>query len=461
MTMGRGKKIAYFFWGSCLVLLMIALILWLFIFRFRAYTNDAYVEGNQVFITPLHPGFVTSIHTDDTFLVEKGQLLVELDKTDARLALDQAEEILAQTVREVCQAFHEVFAQKADIEVKKAGLILTAQDFHHREGVLAAEGVSLENYQHAVAALRAGYFSLQATETLYQKALSLVQGTSIKTHPRVLAAAYRLREAWVQLYRCNIYSPVEGLAAQRTIQVGMQVNGGQPLLSVIPLDQIWVNANYKETQLKRMRIGQKVKITSDLYGRDIIFHGKVVGLPGGAGNAFSLLPPQNLSGNWIKIVQRLPVRVELDPEEIKHHPLRIGLSMEATTYFRDQQGELVPTSTVGSPLYQTPIFEEEEKGDRECVEEVINANLDPTLIHYADDPIHLEPLVPMITDPEELKQFFPKLKLSMEEDLKENLFPPEPKNRCGWEKSTSDFLETRYYHPSAAILKETGFDHLR
>jgi membrane fusion protein (multidrug efflux system) len=161
-------------------------------------------------------------------------------------------------------------------------------------------------------------------------------------------------------------------------------------MSVIPLDQIWVNANFKETQLKRVRIGQKVKIHSDLYGWDVIFHGRVVGLPGAAGNAFSLLPPQNLSGNWIKIVQRLPVRVELDQEELKNHPLRIGLSMEATVNLRNQKGLRVPTTTKGSPLYETPIFEIEERGDKNLIEKIIRENMDPLIAQYEETPLQIE-----------------------------------------------------------------------
>ncbi|MES2121832.1 MAG: HlyD family secretion protein, partial [Chlamydiota bacterium] len=164
------------------------------------------------------------------------------------------------------------------------------------------------------------------------------------------------------------------------------VKKGQPLMSVIPLNQIWVNANFKETQLKHMRIGQNVSLTSDLYGSEVVFHGKVVGLPGGAGNAFSLLPPQNLSGNWIKIVQRLPVRVALDMNELKAHPLRLGLSMEARVDLRDQAGKLVPDSPKGSPLYATPIYAIEEVGDHKLIESIILDNLDPVLITYADTP---------------------------------------------------------------------------
>ncbi len=389
--MSRGR-IALYFWGSCASLGLIVGLCWGLYFRHIEYTDDAYVQGNQVYITPLHEGFITQIHTDDSFLVKKGQLLAVLDMTDAKIALEKAEEDLAETVRQVCQQFHQVFVYAAEVESKKADLIRNAQDYLHREGVFREQGVSLEEYEHAIAALQAQYASLLMTGALYHKSLAAVQGTSVQSHPLVIQAADRFREAFVYLYRCKIYSPVEGLAAQRTAQVGMWVPAGQLLLSVIPLDQIWVNANYKETQLKHMRLGQSVKITVDLWGDTLPFQGKIVGLPGGAGNAFSLLPPQNLSGNWIKIVQRLPVRVALDPAALVRHPLRLGLSCSATVDTRESGGLMVPETTVGSPLYTTSIFEEEESGDFELVEAIVLANLDPVLLSYAETPFSLPPL---------------------------------------------------------------------
>lgn len=387
---GKRKKLAICYWGVALLLIIAGFLYWLFFWRQKEYTNDAYVQGNQIFITPLRPGFVKAIHTDDSFLVKKGQLLVELDQTDSLIQLERAKKALANIVREICQQFHTVFAYQAEIEVRKAELIRSAQDYNHRYNVLPAQAVSLEDFQHAVADLRSSYFSLKNTEALFDQSLAFVQGTTIKNHPLVQASAQNLRDAIVQLYRCNIYAPDQGLAAQRTIQLGMWIDSGQPLLSVIPLDQIWVNANFKETQMANMRIGQPVKLTSDLYGGDVIYDGRIAGLPGGAGNAFSLLPPQNLSGNWIKIVQRLPVRVELDMEKLKSYPLRIGLSMEATVDTSNQEGLLVPTSTEGSPTYQTFIFEDEERGALEMIEHILNENIDQTLLHYADHPLHLE-----------------------------------------------------------------------
>jgi membrane fusion protein, multidrug efflux system len=383
----RKKRISFTYWSIIGLLALSALCYWLFFWRHREYTDDAYVEGNLVVITPLQSGFVKSILTDDTYWVEKGQLLVELDETNAKIAFQKAKEQLAETVREVCQSFHSVFAYQAEIQSRKAEFIKAAQDYEHRLHVIEAGGVSIEDFEHAEAALRSTFFLLQMTEVLYEKALAFVRGTTLLNHPMVLAASDSARQAWVNLYRCKIYAPVEGLIAQRKIQVGMWTDSGYPMMAVIPLDQIWINANFKETQMKRMRIGQTVKIRSDLYGRDTVFHGKIVGLPGGAGNAFSLLPPQNLSGNWIKIVQRLPVRVGLDPEELRLHPLRVGLSMEATVDLRDQEGLLVPESSAGSPHYKTPIFELEEQGDEKWIKDIILSNVDPTLSNYIEIPL--------------------------------------------------------------------------
>ena len=378
----KGKRFSLYYWAGCAALFLIGFFYWLIAWKDIAWTDDAYVEGNQVYLTPLHSGFVTSIHTDDTYLVKQNEVLVELDRTDALIAIDRAKEELAQTVRNVCEIFHQVFAYQAQIEITRSAFVRDAQDFEHRLRVLTSQAVSLEDYEHAVAALRESYYLFQQTRSLYEKSLSLVQNTSIRAHPLVKAAGERLRDAWVYLRRCNLYAPAEGIAAQRTIQVGMWVKEGTPLMSVVPTDQIWVNANFKETQMKRMRIGQRAKITVDLYGGRVAFHGKIAGLPAVAGNVTSLLPPQNLSGNWIKIVQRLPVRIELDPDEIKAHPLRLGLSSKATVDLTDESGPYFSQSTRKSPTYSTEIYKEEERGDETLIEEIIAANLDPNLSNY-------------------------------------------------------------------------------
>lgn len=376
------KKTSLIYFSVILTLLVIGSAVWFVWFRPVKYTDDAYVQGNLITVTPLVNGFVTDIHTDDTFLVEKGQLIINLDEADAKLALDDARENLATTVRSVCQMFHQAAAYQADIEVRKAELIKTKQDYNHRIEVIEQGGVSLENLEHAEAALKAAYFMLRETESLYQKELAMIQGDTIPGNPLVQAALDKYLDAWISLYRCKIYAPQTGLIASRKAQVGMYFKAGDPLLSIIPLDQIWVNANYKETQMKDMRIGQRVHLTSDIYGSDVVYRGRIVGLPGGAGNAFSLLPPQNLSGNWIKIVQRLPVRVALDPDEVKAHPLRIGLTMTARTNITDREGPLVPKTNTDAPTYATEIFTKEEDGARQAAEAIILKNLDPTLTYF-------------------------------------------------------------------------------
>lgn len=362
---------------------------WLFYLRNISYTDDAYVEGNKIFITPLQDGIVTKIHTDDTFLVDEGQVIAELDDTDAKIALSTAQDNLAKVVRELCQVFHRTFSLQSEIEVRLADFIVAKQDWDHRIDVIDNGGVSLENLQHAEAKLKASFYNLKTTESLFLREKAFIESTSIRTNPVVKKAEDAVRDAVVRLYRCKIYAPNKGLIAERRAQVGMYMKAGDPMMSVIPLNQIWVNANYKETQMNKMRIGQQVKLTADLYGPSVRFEGVIVGLPGGAGNAFSLLPPQNLSGNWIKIVQRLPVRVALKQEELEKHPLRIGLTMKATCSLRSQTGPLIPTNTDG-PSYITQVLVNEELGATSISDAIISANIDPTLAPFEIKPFTSE-----------------------------------------------------------------------
>ncbi|MCH9703503.1 MAG: HlyD family efflux transporter periplasmic adaptor subunit [Chlamydiae bacterium] len=400
------------FWTCVIILTIAGALFWLLFWRHIVFTDDAYVHGNQLVITPLHEGFVTGVYSDDTYLVDEGQLLVQFDETDAQLKLGEATEALASSVRELCQTYHQVFAYQSELEARKAALILAKQNWNHRIHVIGRGGVSLENLETAEAALRESYYNLKTTESLYQKERALIQANTILNNPFVVKAMQVYVDAWVYLYRCRIRSPAQGLVAQRTVQVGTWLPAGHPMMSVIPLDQIWVNANYKETQMKRMRIGQKVLITSDLYGRGIHYHGVIEGLPGGAGNAFTILPPQNLSGNWIKIVQRLPVRVRLDPEEVAKYPLRIGMTLHATVDLRSEDEGLVPTKTNVSPKYVTSIYETEELGAGEAAIEVVHDNVDQRLQHYMTAAIAL----PLLEQEEELDDWMDRI-------LRENRIP--------------------------------------
>ncbi|HEV3270142.1 MAG TPA: efflux RND transporter periplasmic adaptor subunit [Candidatus Rhabdochlamydia sp.] len=364
-----------------LVLLIAALLgciwfmYWYFHGRFYIYTNDAYVGGNIVVVTPRISGTVVSISADDTDYVEQGRILVELDQTDALIALEKNIANLGQSVRQVTALLETTKQIKALISVKKALFIQAAQDYERRERLVDALAVSLEDFEHSITAVNSSFADLISTEHYYLSLVAQTANTTIEEHPLVEEAKQLLREAFLMLQRCTLFSPVEGLVARRSIQVGEQINPAQPLMAIIPLNQIWVDANYKETQLRNVRIGQIAKVHCDLYGSSVDFEGIVGGIAGGTGSVFSLLPPQNATGNWIKIVQRLPVRVYLNPEQIKKHPLRLGLSMETTINVHQENLPVVPVKKPALPIYSTDIFYAQQKGVEELIAEVIEQNI--------------------------------------------------------------------------------------
>lgn len=350
---------------------------WLFYGRFHQYTDDAYVDGNNVVLTPQVPGIVISFSIIDADYVTKNRVLVELDKTDARIALDKALADLGSAVRSVMQMFEQAKQYKATLAMRKAEFIKAAQDYEHRKNLVDEGGVSLEDFEHAVAELQSNFADLIATEHQYIAALAQIENTTVETHPLVDQAKNQVRDAFVFYQRCTIKAPVSGLVAQRTVQVGQRVEKGQSLMAIVPLDQMWVTANFKETQLSKMRVGQPADIDSDIYGRKVKFRGNVAGIGGGTGSVFSVLPPQNATGNWIKIVQRIPVRIALDQNQIKQYPLRLGLSMKVTVNVSDVEKPFIPPERPESPLFETDIFENEEEGVEELIAEVIAENLSP------------------------------------------------------------------------------------
>jgi membrane fusion protein (multidrug efflux system) len=368
------------------------IIVWFHSYKGIRRTSDAYVNGNKIVITPLIDGFVTSIYTNDTYLVEKGQLLIQLDTTNSKLAYEDAKQKYANAIRQVCSMFHQTFAYEAEIQVREAEWIKAEEFFKHRLEVVNQGAVSVEDLQAWEAEKDSAYFSYVAAQQLYQKQASLIIRRSIRENPIVKIAEDELSQAWVNLYRCKIFSPVRGLVAQREAQVGMWVKSGTPLMSVIPLDQIWVNANYKETQMRHMKIGQKVELKADMYGYDVVYRGVIVGLPGGAGDAFSILPPQNLSGNWIKIVQRLPVRVVIEPEDLIAHPLRLGMTMQARVNIRNQSGSYYQKESNLSPIYSTDIYQDEIEQSKKCINSIFLRNADPSLKKFFSNPFIPESL---------------------------------------------------------------------
>jgi membrane fusion protein (multidrug efflux system) len=313
-------------------------------------TDDAYVSGDLVQITSQVPGTVVALHVDDTQNVNRGAPLLELDPADAQVAEQAAEADLGRAVRQVRALFAQGDQLRAQIAERETELKRAEDDLKRRQGLTADGAVSAEELSHtrdSVAQLRA---SLTSAREQLNATLAQTQGTTISTHPQVLAAEAAVRNAALALRRTRITAPLAGVVACRSVQLGQRVAPGTPLMAVVPLDDVWVDANFKEVQLARMRVGQPVKLEADLYGGHVEYHGKLAGLSAGSGSAFALLPAQNASGNWIKIVQRVPVRVTLDPKELHDHPLRIGLSMNVSVDLHDSSGALIATQVRSQPL---------------------------------------------------------------------------------------------------------------
>jgi membrane fusion protein (multidrug efflux system) len=353
------------------------------------HTDNAYVQGNVVQLTPQVGGTVLSINADDTDFVKAGQPLVRLDPADARMALDQAEAQLAQTVREVRTLFAnngtlgaQIALREADLARARSELARALDDVDRRAPLVATGAVGKEEFNHATAQLSAARSAVAAAQSAALAARGqlganqvLTENTSVEQHPNVLRASARVREAYLALKRADLLAPVDGYVARRSVQLGQRVQAGAPLMSLIALDQVWVDANFKESQLRDVRIGQPVTLQADIYGKKVQYHGTVEGLGAGTGAAFALLPAQNATGNWIKVVQRVPVRVALDPKEVAEHPLRVGLSMEARIDVSKTDGRVLSDATRHSAVSQTTVFDELGGDANLQVRKIIATNL--------------------------------------------------------------------------------------
>ncbi|MEH3038181.1 MAG: HlyD family efflux transporter periplasmic adaptor subunit [Sphingomonas adhaesiva] len=316
------------------VVVLVGLIVWA-VFHFllakpEEETDDAYVAGDVVAVTARDPGTVLALHADNTQAVKAGQPLIDLDPTTADVNLASAEAELARAVRATRADFTRVGQSDAGIVQAQAELARARDDYARRRGAAAQGAVSGEELDHAADAVKVATANLRLAQEQRRQAQSAVQGTDVDTNPAVMAAKAAYRRAAIVRGHMRVIAPITGVVAQRTVQVGQQVNAGMPLMAIVPLDRLWVDANFRETQLKDLRIGQPATVVADVYGGDVVYHGRVVGVGAGSGNAFALLPPQNASGNWIKIVQRVPVRIALNPQELRANPLRVGLSVKAT-----------------------------------------------------------------------------------------------------------------------------------
>jgi len=350
-------------------------VYWAQVLRYHQTTDDAYVGGNVVQITPQISGTVVGIGADDTQFVKAGQPLVRLDQADARVALDQAEAQLARTVRDVRNLFATSSQLAAAVQVRQTDLTAAESDLARRQRLGTSGAISGEELQHASDAVKAAQAALLASQQQLAANRARVDGTTLKDHPEVRDAAAAVRNAYLTLARTELPAPVAGFVARRNVQLGERVSPGVPLMAVVPLDQVWVDANFKEPQLARMRIGQPVQLTADLYGAHVVYHGTVAGFGAGTGAAFSLLPAQNATGNWIKIVQRVPVRIALDPHEIAVHPLQIGLSMKADVDVRGgADAARLPELANHTPTWSTDVFGSSDSLAAARVQAIIAAN---------------------------------------------------------------------------------------
>lgn len=351
-------------------------------------TDNAYVQGNVIQITPQVGGTVMAIYADDTDFVKAGQPLVKLDPADARVALDQAEAALAQSVRQVRTLYAnngalsaQVALREADVAKAQSEVARSGEDVSRRAALVGNGAVSKEEMNHAQAQLDAARSALAAAQagvvTAREQLASnraLTDGTQVEQHPQVQAAAAKVREAWLAQQRVSLPAPVDGYVARRTVQLGQRIAAGTPLMSVIPLNQVWVDANFKEVQLRKIRLGQPVKLTADVYGKKVEYDGTIAGLGVGTGAAFALLPAQNATGNWIKVVQRVPVRVALDARQLAEHPLRVGLSMDVEVDVTKQDGKTLADAPRAAALAQTQVYSSLDAGADAEVRRVIAAN---------------------------------------------------------------------------------------
>jgi len=331
-------------------------LLYVFVFSLRETTDDAYVSGNQVAISSQISGTVIAVLADDTQLVNVGQPLVRLDPTDGQVALAKAKSGLASAVRQVRQLSEQASQYDSAIASRRTDLAQAEADLKRRKPLLAEKAIAPEEVAHAEEAVRNARNALDQVQRQSAAAHALVDGTPLADNPAVMQAKAAFREAWINAERNAIVAPVTGYVAQRSVQLGSRIQPGTPLMTIIPLGDLWVDANFKESQLRHIRIGQPVAIDSDLYGGDAEFHGHVIGLAPGTGAAFALLPPQNASGNWIKVVQRVPVRISLDPKELEKHPLRIGLSTSVKVDTHDRDGAVLATAPTTKPVAETDVY---------------------------------------------------------------------------------------------------------
>jgi membrane fusion protein (multidrug efflux system) len=360
--------------GTCAAIAIAYGAYWAVALRYLQSTDDAYVNGNVVQVTSQIAGTVVAIDGDDTQFVNAGQAVVKLDQADAQVALDAAEAQLARTVREVRGLFATSAQLQASVAVRQSELDRATDDLGRRERLATSGAVSGEELQHARDSVDSAKAALLAAQQQLEANRARVDRTTIDNNPEVKSAITRVRDAYLMLARTTLPAPVSGFVAKRTVQLGQRVSPGAPLMSIVPLNDVWVDANFKEPQLASMRVGQPVTLTADIYGSKVPYHGRVVGFGAGTGSAFALLPAQNASGNWIKVVQRVPVRIALDARELAAHPLQVGLSMQVEVDTHERGGDRLPQVAQPSAVQSTQVFQSMEATADARIKSIIAAN---------------------------------------------------------------------------------------
>ena len=337
-------------------------------------TEDAYVSGNQVMVSSQVAGNISKINVDNMDPVQAGDVLLELDDTNAKLSFEQAKSNLANAVRQISQLNYTVKQLKSAVRANEITLAQAQGNLNRRVQLVKDGAIDKESFQHAKEAVELAKANLTTSQNQLEANQALLLDGPLSEQPQIQSAVSNLKQAWLNLERTKIRSPIKGYVARRNAQVGQAVSVGGALMAVVTTDQMWLDANFKETQLTHMRIGQPVKIHFDLYGKDKTFDGKVVGIEMGTGSAFSLLPTQNATGNWIKVVQRVPVRIQLDPQQLAENPLRIGLSATVKVNVSDSQGETLRNKAPSTTLYSTNVLQYDESAVNNLIESIIRDN---------------------------------------------------------------------------------------
>jgi membrane fusion protein, multidrug efflux system len=367
-------------WPTILMIGALVAILGVGIYYFgfhkdRVATEDAYVNGNLVRLTPQVNGTVIGINIDETQFVKRGQVLVQLEPRDADLALATAKASLGQTVRDVAQLFAQEGRDSAAVSAQQTLLSQARQDLERDQSVFAEHGVSAETLVHDEHSVHSAQALLDQAKANLASTRAQIVGATAQNHPRVLQAESNVRTAWLAAARTKVVAPVSGYVVRRAVQLGQQVTAATEMLAIVPMDSVWIDANFKENQLRDVRIGQPVDVTADMYGSRVSYHGKVLGLRAGTGSALAVLPAQNASGNWIKIVQRLPVRIGLDPQELAQHPLFLGLSTNVHIDVHDLSGAALSQQSVWQSASNTLAYDDQMSGVDAEIAGIVAQNL--------------------------------------------------------------------------------------